>query len=171
MGDTKPSFAAAPVSKLSMATVVSARVELLRIRLVESSISGSSIEDEKMPSRMLVELNTEASYNEERGIITVSVQLGVSGRYKEAESGEPALKIDVKFIADYKLSSHEGLSSENFAAFGELNGVHNCWPYCREYIQSTVARMGLPPLVLPVFRPVTVASSKKTAGHSSDRSE
>jgi preprotein translocase subunit SecB len=33
-----------------------------------------------------------------------------------------------------------------------LNGVFHVWPYWREMVQNTLARMGLPPLILPVFR-------------------
>lgn len=43
----------------------------------------------------------------------------------------------------------EPLALEHFA---KLNGVHTVWPYWRELVQSSVSRVGLGPLVLPVFR-------------------
>src|SRR5207245_514725 len=39
-----------------------------------------------------------------------------------------------------------------FDAFARVNAVHNAWPYLREVVQSTGARMGLPPIVFPVHR-------------------
>jgi len=37
-------------------------------------------------------------------------------------------------------------------AFARTNGIYNAWPYWREFVQNMIARMNLPPLVIPVFR-------------------
>ena len=36
--------------------------------------------------------------------------------------------------------------------FAETNGVYNAWPYWREILQATAARVGLPGIVAPLFR-------------------
>ena len=41
---------------------------------------------------------------------------------------------------------------EDLEAFCAMNGVFNAWPYAREFVQSSMARMNLPALVLPVMR-------------------
>jgi preprotein translocase subunit SecB len=50
------------------------------------------------------------------------------------------------------VTSLEGLTEAHLDAFAKTNAVFNAWPYWREFVQSTTVRMGLPPLVTPVFR-------------------
>jgi hypothetical protein len=39
------------------------------------------------------------------------------------------------------------------AGFSQTVGVQNVWPYWREFVQSMPARMGLPPLRMPLLNP------------------
>ena len=51
------------------------------------------------------------------------------------------------------MKSFEGINDEHLHAFSATNGVFNAWPYWREFVQNTTARMGLPtPVIVPVFR-------------------
>lgn len=43
-------------------------------------------------------------------------------------------------------------SQENIDAFGRVNGIYNAWPYIREYVQSSLVRLGLPAFDLPLLR-------------------
>ena len=56
------------------------------------------------------------------------------------------------FELSYEIPDEESFSSEELEAFGEVNAVFNAWPYWRELVQASLARMLLPPLTLPVFR-------------------
>ena len=38
-------------------------------------------------------------------------------------------------------------------AFANTDAVYHAWPYWREFVQSSMARMGLPPIMIPLFRP------------------
>ncbi|MBN2022083.1 MAG: hypothetical protein JW809_04755 [Pirellulales bacterium] len=164
MTESKPTFSDAPPSKLAKAAVVSARIHLSSIRLIETA-AHSDIRDGEFPTQMTVDVGTTTSHDEASHAVKVFVRLGVSGRYGDDTSVElvkPPLQINATYLVEYKLDYADGLTPENFDAFGELNGMHNCWPYCREYVQSIVGRMGLPPMVLPVFRPITM----KSPGHT-----
>jgi len=46
----------------------------------------------------------------------------------------------------------KGFSPEAVQDFAEINGVYNAWPYWRELLQNTAARIGLQGVVAPVFR-------------------
>ncbi len=46
--------------------------------------------------------------------------------------------------ADYLLANAED--------FGRVNGVYNSWPYLREFVRSSLVRLGLPPFDLPLLR-------------------
>jgi len=62
------------------------------------------------------------------------------------------ITIDATFLLIYGIENFDGLKQKGYQQFADMNGVYNAWPYWRELVQSTIARMGLPTLVLPVFR-------------------
>jgi hypothetical protein len=61
-------------------------------------------------------------------------------------------EIQGRFELSYNIPKGENFSSEDFEAFGEWNAVFNAWPYWRELVQASLARMSMPPLTVPVFR-------------------
>jgi len=71
---------------------------------------------------------------------------------EKGSAGKPLLAIAATFIAEYEMAEGFNPSSEELHAFVNANAVFNCWPYWREYVHSTAARMNLPPLTLPFFR-------------------
>ncbi len=76
-----------------------------------------------------------------------------------ASEDDPELRIEAEFRVDYRHDTSVPLVESILNAFSRLNGVYNSWPYWREFVQSTVGRMALPPLVLPVL---TIGSLVKT---------
>lgn len=52
----------------------------------------------------------------------------------------------------YELPEDSDVPDDALDAFAETNGVFNAWPYFREFAQSSAARMGLPPVLVPLFR-------------------
>jgi hypothetical protein len=65
---------------------------------------------------------------------------------------ERALRIEGTFELLYSLPSNFRPKPEELGAFSRTNAMFNSWPYWREFVQSTVARMCLPPLTIPLFR-------------------
>ena len=49
-------------------------------------------------------------------------------------------------------SLDEVFSSDELNEFGQVNAVFNAWPYWRELVQSSLARMSMPILTVPVYR-------------------
>lgn len=77
------------------------------------------------------------------------------GKVKDEQlraSDDRAFWVHCTFELKYALPEGFSASSDELAAFAETNGVFNAWPYFREFLQSSMARMGLPPLYLPLFR-------------------
>lgn len=70
----------------------------------------------------------------------------------EAENEQPLVEISACLELGYRLPPDAQFSKEELSEFGNVNAVFNAWPYWREFIQSSISRMGLPPVVLPVFR-------------------
>ena len=58
------------------------------------------------------------------------------------------------FELAYLILDDESFSSDELEGFGDVNAVFNAWPYWRELVQASLARMSMPPLTVPVFRVV-----------------
>ena len=70
--------------------------------------------------------------------------------------------IEAKFALIYgvKTAPPPAERAKVFEAFVAVNGVYNAWPYLREVVSSMAARLGAPPVLLPVFRPEMVGKAE-----------
>lgn len=75
------------------------------------------------------------------------------------------IRVSVDLELSYELPQGTEKDPAELEAFANVNGVFNAWPYWREIIQNISTRMGLPPLVLPLFR---MPSAKTTAEVTKD---
>ena len=71
-----------------------------------------------------------------------------------------AIKISCEFEATYELESGYKPSPGEVEAFQTGNAVVNCWPFFREFVQSTVVRMDLPAPPIPFL---VLAPSRNTS--------
>jgi hypothetical protein len=74
------------------------------------------------------------------------------------EDEDEMFSLHCMFRADYELEEGYEPTPEEIGAFAESNAVFNCWPYFRELVQSTLARMNYPPLSIPFLRLVPKAA-------------
>jgi len=102
----------------------------------------------------------ESSADEANKTLRVIVTFKMTGYRITKKSKRPSVTIGCKLLLKYKITSLEGLGEDNFTQFARFNGIYNAWPYWREFVQSMIARMGLPPLVVPVFQ---LSSSRRPA--------
>lgn len=84
--------------------------------------------------------------------LRVSVRYLLHARRGPGRESQLALRIRVLFELRYALPEGLRPTSEETTAFSHTNAMLNSWPYWREFVQNTVARMNLPPLTLPLFR-------------------
>lgn len=159
-------------SLFDLAIEVSKRVEVQAVNLIESLAKRSLGGD--LAREVKIRFAVRTSLSDDKKIVSVFPRFQVTAG---PENGKlPDLVIEAEFAILYSISSTEGLDEPNFKAFGELNGVFNCWPYWREYVQQTTTRMGLPPLVIPVYRPdrptlPTVESKQKAVEKKSKKAK
>jgi preprotein translocase subunit SecB len=152
---TKPVHATSPPSKMLLAAFVASRIQIKAVRLVETS-ARQVVSGDKLPQQLDLAIKTEASLDPETLKIAVDVRCSLAARYADAgQEAQVPVSIAAVFRVEYSCDSSQNLTKESIDAFGELNGVYNVWPYWREYVQSVLVRMGLPPLTIPVFRPMS----------------
>ena len=68
--------------------------------------------------------------------------------------GDKELVAEVRgvFELSYLLPDDERFTPEELHAFGQFNAVFNAWPYWRELVHASLARMSVPILTIPVYR-------------------
>lgn len=66
------------------------------------------------------------------------------------DSIEPILEIKSEFVAQYESSCE--LSEEEINQFGQQHVFYHVWPYWREVLQSSCARLGITPITIPPLR-------------------
>jgi hypothetical protein len=89
----------------------------------------------------------------------LATTLSITGRVVPKNASEPRTPI-IEFSCAFSLGycfnvvgGPEGEERDKYLkAFAEVNGTYNVWPYFRELFQSTITRMGLPPVVVPLYR-------------------
>jgi hypothetical protein len=140
----------AETSPLVLAASVSDRVQIRNVRCVDLR---ATCDLQGKPGPLAVEYVAEASAtaDAEGARILVYAVFGMQAG-PENVPGSVLVQVKAKLELAYDCQRVEDFNSGTLKSFAQLNGIYNAWPYWREIVQSLVARMGLPPLVVPVFR-------------------
>lgn len=97
-------------------------------------------------------------------VLRYSVDTGVRFVVADAqETAEPTVRAEISatFSADYVIGNQDAITEEGVSAFAQ-NVTYHVWPYWREFIHSTCARLRLPGAVLPMFQPKRSDPTKAT---------
>lgn len=82
------------------------------------------------------------------------LRIAVSFRMAGTPEGTkiPVVSVESVFEADYLLREGYVPTQAAASAFKDGTAIFNTWPYFREYLQSSLQRLGLPPLTAPFLR-------------------
>ena len=131
---------------------VSSNAEIVSVRLVNSL----SAIDEKIDPHKLAAIFTSLVFQVRFGLV-VGSQLKCYAKFilkakDKANSKKHFMSIEATFELQYKLEKSLSFNSSEIESFCSQNAVFNAWPYWRELAQSQSTRMGLTPLVMPLFK-------------------
>jgi hypothetical protein len=135
---------------VSIAAVVR-QAQLEEIRLLSCEVALGEV-----PRELHQHLSVGVNLLGPEKILGAVVRIAISGNAPTAD-GNPvrtdgSFYLDAKFGIRYLLASLDGITQEMAAAFGNVNGVFNIWPFWREFVQSMTTRMGLPPIVVELLK-------------------
>ena len=90
---------------------------------------------------------------------------------EDAADGDSIIAVvEAKMYAQY-VEHHDGdredLDPDVLDEFGRTNALYHVWPYWREYVQSALSRLRLPPLTIPMFR-LPEQNWRQTTGERED---
>jgi preprotein translocase subunit SecB len=131
---------------------VTAAVDIGNIRLVALR-AETNVREVKAPGEAQINVNYKSGLPEPvhpDGSFVVFVEFNVG--VMTAEDPEPKFSVMAAFEIAYRLRENTEYTEEEMKQFASTNAVFNAWPYLRETVQSILARMNLPAVVLPLFR-------------------
>ena len=94
--------------------------------------------------------------------IVVIAKFFAGARPTEQGEGGYLAEVSATFALRYGVPKEAlaQLDAEAVQDFAETNGIYNAWPYWRELLQTSAARVGIPGVVAPVFRLVSQPNPK-----------
>jgi hypothetical protein len=142
---------------LGLAGSVAERVEIRNVLLAECKAIRSSAFSTKQDGLKLATGVSKLGFGRDeesnRLFVTLTFRVALSPVVEADAEAEVQLRVTATFVVAYSVKSFEGIGDDHIRAFSAINGVFNAWPYWREFVQNTTARMGLPmPVVIPVYR-------------------
>jgi len=155
-------------SLMDLTVALAPRTRIEEVRLANSTVRS---QDSRMARPWKVDCTFTARTDidqEAKKLVVHAFLTAFAKAGAESDTADEPMRIEAEFILVYAVDSLDGIEREQAAAFGRMNGIHNVWPYWREYVQSTTVRLGLPPLVLA---PVTGESLLKYYSAKSSASE
>ena len=130
---------------------VSDRVELENVRLMSCRCEHRRFVP-RGEKTLSMKRHAEGKLDEKASRVFVMVDFSLDVFVSGEDSSNPFATLVATFLLVYCIKDYEGITQECIDQFAETNGVYNAWPYWREFIQSTGARMSLPNLTVPVLR-------------------
>lgn len=148
-----------------------AAVQLENVRFTEAKAKTTirSPEDISGHAHFLIQTSAKVSQHlKKENVFFVLAEIDARLESSESEK-EPLATVKAGLELQYKLPKELKVTQKELAIFAGINGIYNAWPYWREFVQSIFLRMGLPPLVLPVYRLKDVAEKSTAAGQRETR--
>ena len=135
------------------AVAVHQNVQISDVRLARAKNTGDH-PGIAFKDNIVVSLNVKAKQvDAPTGQLMVEVNFRLMGSKKGNESKERTVFcVECTFEVSYHIRPEFSPTAEQIKAFNDGNAIFNCWPYCRQYVQEMIQRMGYPPLVLPFLR-------------------
>jgi hypothetical protein len=138
--------------RIDLARII-ASVQIDDIRLREGSCR-SLFEAANLPEELSASLSHETAVNTDlrEGVaFLISVRFLLEVR-REPNGDDVLAEVGAVFDLSYHVPTDENFSAEEIEGFGQFNAVFNAWPYWREFVQTSMSRMAMPGLTVPLYR-------------------
>lgn len=139
------------ISRLKLVAQITPHVEIDDVRLLRLSARLYANGDADAGRKVRLHLSTSSHCSQVGTKLAAEVRFGMRG-VQEQGATKRVVNLSAVLELSYRLSKEVELTPQQLRAFGKVNALYNAWPYWREIVQTTVARMGLPRLIVPVFR-------------------
>jgi preprotein translocase subunit SecB len=135
------------IPELDMALEVSNAINIKDIVLIENRCKLFGVSRDR--NSFDVSALTGYKVEEEGKILLTEVRLKLKARNSQSED---LAFLEAVYLVVYSLKTEKTFSNDQYVHFADYCSVFHVWPYWREFVQRSIAGMGLPPLTLPVYK-------------------
>jgi hypothetical protein len=143
-------------TNIERAALVARQVQIRSVGLRSAQLT-SDVDPLTPPEELRLDQKYRARYEMPEGKanqIHVYVDFQFTAFDSASEEGDAeVVRLESTYLLVYELEGSEDVPEDAFEHFATLNGTYNAWPYWRELVQTVTGRVGLSPIVVPVFRP------------------
>lgn len=142
---------------------IAGNANLRDLRLTQSELNLHYVPEPGAPLRVKLSISPEATTTkiaEDISFIVVSAGFEVTidtdtESISEADLADdsPVAQIQFKLAAAFSHTLTNELDETELEAFATTTGLFALYPYAREYVSDATRRLGLPTLVLDLFKP------------------
>lgn len=149
-----------------LAAEINRNCEMAAVRLRKSRLT-SSVPEELPEGRLRSRFSHKAKTlpSASKAVLRFEIDFRMTGYLGDEGQGadDAVLSVECSFEVTYACADGFSPQDEAVRAFREGNAIFNCWPYFREYLQSSLLRMGYPPFAAPFLRllPKPLSKNKK----------
>ncbi|HXK48852.1 MAG TPA: protein-export chaperone SecB [Clostridiales bacterium] len=119
-------------------------IQLVNISLLKLN---SSIDKKNFGDKLTIDIKVEMSYEKVSGGFFSVSAYKITAKNK---NDEITLEFEITYRADF--NSVKEITDSFFEVYKNVSLPLNTWPFVRELVNSTTARMNIPPLTLPLFK-------------------
>ena len=135
---------------------VAGQSNLRDIRLTSSQLELMSVPEPGAPLEDALDVSPEAQISSgtdsDPHLILVNCSFDVSISREDSGDSAQVANIRSSFTAAFTADSDNDFSDQELQAFANTTGVFAIYPYAREYVSDCPRRLGLPTLVLDLFK-------------------
>jgi len=149
-------------TNLERASKVAKNVEMEGIFLRSTKVE-TGFEPDDLPQDVEMEIQyrtgmqrRQNKQNNSQPEVAVNVEFRFRMKGSQGDESIQVISLDAEYLLVYLLNPNAEIEEDCFKHFAEVNGPYNAWPYWRELVHSVTGRVGLPGIVVPVFRPAAV---------------
>lgn len=151
---------------IKLAEKLAKNLSLSKIHLKEASCTRTPERVVPTKNEISIDVKSGLLKSDKENILPFNVVFTVKATDKD--SGQDTFQVEVEFCVIYQSKKDVKPPDNEIEAFGITNVVFNAWPYAREYVQSTLMRMDLPPFAMPLLKiSDLIQSQNKKSSHSS----
>lgn len=155
-----------------------------RIRLARAKVVSQTINEAQTPIDVMFNFKSKPT-TAPPNVLRLEIAFRMAGieekqegkedapeKKSDEKKPEPVVLVECAYEVDYVLREGFEITPEHVRAFKDGNAIFNAWPYFREYLQSNLQRMGLPPLTAPFLRlqPKPKPRKREKHEHEAERS-
>jgi len=119
----------------------------LELKNILMSDLKASVKHELLSEGLSVSIKDSAFYENKDDEVIVKNTYRLTARNKEKKT---PLKIEATFILVFT-TKHE-ITDDFFEVYKNISLPLNVWPFFREFVNTTTARMNIPPITLPLLK-------------------